>query len=83
VKTKSRADINQLEVEIKDQSCPKCESSTFRLDQDNIISVVEELAELAKTTGANIELLSTETEEGEQLWRVFRGIAALLRFKQS
>ncbi len=83
VKTKSSADINQLEVEMKEQSCPKCESSNFRLDQDNIISVVEELAELAKTTGAHIELLSTETEEGEQLWRVFRGIAALLRFKQS
>jgi len=83
VRTCSSSEVYQLEAEVKESPCPKCGSSTFRLDQDNMITVIEELGELARTTGANVEILSTETEEGEQLWRVFGGIAAILRFKQA
>jgi len=83
LRTLPRSEFYQLEAEVKELSCPQCGSSNFRLDPDEIVLVIEQLGELAQTTGAKIEILSTETEEGEQLWRVFGGIAALLRFKQS
>ena len=36
---------------------------------------------MAEATGANINILSTETEEGEMLYSTFGGIAAVLRYK--
>ncbi|MHA2473575.1 MAG: hypothetical protein ACXAES_10110 [Promethearchaeota archaeon] len=42
---------------------------------------MEELGELAESTGARIEILSTETEDGEMLYGTFGGIGAILRFK--
>jgi peptide chain release factor subunit 1 len=45
--------------------------------------LVEDYAELADRVGANIEIISIETEEGQMLKNSFGGIAAILRFKQS
>lgn len=80
-RTTTRSEFPQLETEARESICPKCGSSTFHLDYDHIITIIEELAELAKMSGTKVEIISTETEEGEQLWRVFGGIAAILRFK--
>ncbi len=43
--------------------------------------VVLELSELAEQSGARVEILSTESEEGAMLLNAFGGIAAILRFK--
>ncbi len=43
--------------------------------------VVLELSELAEQSGAKVEILSTESEEGAMLLNAFGGIAAILRFK--
>lgn len=43
--------------------------------------VIDELYEKAKATGAVVEILSDNFEEGFQLWNTFKGRAALLRFK--
>ena len=42
---------------------------------------IEEIGEIAESTGADVEILSTETEEGEMLNSTFGGIAAILRYK--
>ena len=42
---------------------------------------IDSLYEKAKSTGANVEILSDDFEEGFQLWSTFSGKAALLRFK--
>ena len=48
---------------------------------ENVQELIDELAELADETGADVEVLSGETEEGEMLKKSFGGIAALLRYK--
>jgi len=43
--------------------------------------VILEISELAEQSGAKVEILSTESEEGAMLLNAFGGIAAILRFK--
>jgi peptide chain release factor subunit 1 len=44
--------------------------------------LIEELEELVKETGADIQVISPETEEGKQLLTAFRGIGAILRWSE-
>ncbi len=71
--------LENLKGDIQDESCPKCGSNSFKIIE--IISLIEELGEIAESTGTKIEILSTETEEGEMLYSTFGGIAAILRYK--
>ncbi|HIE33978.1 MAG TPA: peptide chain release factor 1 [Candidatus Altiarchaeales archaeon] len=48
-----------------------------KLDDEEIDSLYEK----AKSTGAKVEILSDDFEEGFQLWSTFSGKAALLRFR--
>ncbi len=43
--------------------------------------LVQELNEIASNYGTEVELISTESEEGEILVKAFGGIAAILRFR--
>ncbi|MFX1326331.1 MAG: peptide chain release factor aRF-1 [Promethearchaeota archaeon] len=65
--------------EIQEESCPNCNSNSFNITETN--SLIEELGEIAESTGTDVEILSTETEEGEMLFSTFGGIAAILRYK--
>jgi peptide chain release factor subunit 1 len=67
-----------LEQEIQNRSCPNCDSSLLSLE--TIKPIIDELGELAEQTGADAEIISSETEEGQQLKQAFGGIAALLRY---
>jgi len=53
----------------------------FEMEEVERKDVVLELSELAEQTGAKVEILSTESEEGAMLLNAFGGIAAILRFK--
>ncbi len=69
-------DLQDFEETI--ENCPKCKSPNFAIDA--IQDVVEELAELASQTGAEVEIISTQTEAGKELDSGFGGIAAILRY---
>ncbi|MEM2546772.1 MAG: hypothetical protein QXM37_03985 [Candidatus Bathyarchaeia archaeon] len=43
--------------------------------------LIEIFANLAEYTNTDVEIISTETEEGQMLKNSFGGIAAILRFK--
>jgi len=58
-------------------NCKKCSAP---LEVTEAQDVVLELTELASRTGANVELISTDFEEGAQLKNAFGGIAAILRY---
>ena len=58
--------------------CDK-ENSEMQLSVEK--DFVEELAEIAEQMGSKIEMISTDTPEGEQFLEGFGGIGALLRFK--
>ncbi|MEE9376667.1 MAG: peptide chain release factor aRF-1 [Candidatus Lokiarchaeia archaeon] len=72
-------DLAKFKEEIQNESCPKCSSNTFNVVED--LSIIEDLGEIAVSTGTEIDILSTETEEGEMLFSTFGGIAAILRYK--
>jgi len=42
-------------------------------------AIIRELEDMAQNIGANVELVSVETEEGEQFWNI-GGIGCILRF---
>ncbi|MHA1321762.1 MAG: peptide chain release factor aRF-1 [Candidatus Helarchaeota archaeon] len=78
-KTLPENELSNLEREIAEKSCPKCASSLLSIG--TITDIIEELGDLAKTSGATVEIISADTEEGAQLWNGFGGIAAILRYK--
>ncbi len=75
---RTTGELKKMEKDIEGEQCPSCGEKTLGVDEFK--STLDELAELASARSANVEVISTETEEGEQL-RSFGGIAALLRFR--
>ncbi|NIR87354.1 peptide chain release factor 1 [Candidatus Bathyarchaeota archaeon] len=81
VKQETMKDQEVLEFEqsLSEQGCPNCNAPALQLAE--VKEVIDDLAELADQTGADVELISIETEEGQMLKNSFGGIAAILRFK--
>jgi peptide chain release factor subunit 1 len=73
------SEIKNLEAEIQEISCPKCKSNSFKITENTLI--IEYLGGIAETMGTDVEIFSSETEEGEMLYSTFGGIVAILRFK--
>ena len=42
--------------------------------------LVDELSDLAEKTGAKVELISKNSEEGNSLYSAFSGLAGILRY---
>lgn len=61
-----------------DKKCPKC-GSIMAVEEEK--QLIDKLLELAEQTGAEVEIVSSRTEEGEALRRSFGGVAAILRFR--
>jgi len=66
------------EMKILSDLCPKCGGQMIITDKKNIL---DEIIMKAENNNVKIELISTDTEEGEQLRKSFGGIAAILRYK--
>ncbi|MDR0470466.1 MAG: peptide chain release factor aRF-1 [Nitrososphaerota archaeon] len=76
VKSKDLADFEKGLIEKPCSSC-KAPSMTIVDKKD----LVDDLADLSQLTNTEVEVISTETEEGQMLKNAFGGIAAMLRFK--
>ncbi len=76
---KTVKDIKMFQVELNNMPCPNCREKALAIE--SFKSTLEELEEVASKTNTNIEIISNETEEGQQL-KAFGGIGALLRFRQ-
>lgn len=75
---KSRTRILEEEKIYSQQAqCDKCGGITEVVDKKHIVDV---LSEMAEQYGFKVEIVSTSTPEGEQLKKVFGGIAAILRY---
>ncbi|MDP6613296.1 MAG: peptide chain release factor 1, partial [Candidatus Hydrothermarchaeota archaeon] len=70
--------LKAYEEAVSSEACPKCCESSLGIDKFK--STLDEFQELAEATGAKVEVISIETEEGQQLI-AFGGIAAILRFR--
>jgi len=69
----------KLARQLPEMPCPKCGERELEITDD--IDLVEELCDLADKTGARVEFISRDTEEGRQFWEAFRGIGAILRYQ--
>ena len=76
VKTKN---YNDFFKKLADRNCPECNESKLFIEKET--DLITELNELAESTGAIIEVISTAHEDGSMLYGAFGGIAAILRYK--
>jgi len=72
-------EIPKYEQSLATTQCKKCLNMTMAIEDKN--DLADEFIELAEKSEANIEIISSETEEGAQLLQGFGGIAAILRYK--
>ncbi len=70
--------LEVFENKLGERPCPKCNGLTLYVYEYK--SSLDELSDLAESTNAEVEVISEETEEGQQL-KAFGGIAAILRFR--
>ncbi|NOZ58679.1 MAG: peptide chain release factor 1 [Euryarchaeota archaeon] len=75
---KTVKDLKTLEQKLSREQCPECGERSLAIE--SFKSTLDELKELADATNAKVEVISTETEEGQQL-RSFGGVAAILRYR--
>lgn len=71
-------EINGVREKVDEIKCPTCNIPMEIVEKKDI---VEEYAELAESSGAEVEIIGRESEEGEILYKAFGGIAAILRYK--
>ncbi len=76
--TKTARETASLRQNLANQPCPNCKSPSLIVDS---VDIIEELAEKAAQANADVEIVSTDTEEGQMLKNAFGGVAAILRFK--
>jgi peptide chain release factor subunit 1 len=68
-----------FEQSLVGKPCPKCQAPSLAVVEK--VDIVDDLAQLAELANSEVEMISTETEEGQMLKNAFGGIAAMLRFK--
>ena len=68
---------SQAEADNIEERCSNCNEL---LKEESSQDLIDELIEKAEEMNADVEFISTETEEGTQLLRAFGGIAAILRY---
>ncbi len=71
-------ELIDFEIELKEKKCSKCGEP--RLEITEKIDLVEQLDEMAQNTGARLEIISVDHDEGKMLYDAFGGIAAILRY---
>ncbi|AXV39716.1 peptide chain release factor aRF-1 [Methanobacterium sp. BAmetb5] len=66
------------EKDAQDQPCKNCGDTMKPISSEDVIG---DFVKMAEEVGSEVEIISTETEEGMQLLRAFGGIAAILRYR--
>ncbi|HEV2429443.1 MAG TPA: peptide chain release factor aRF-1 [Thermoplasmata archaeon] len=63
---------------LEEAPCPKCGAQALKRTETE--DAVERLYRMATSSGANVRMISSESEEGEMLGKAFGGVAAILRY---
>jgi peptide chain release factor subunit 1 len=71
--------MGEFEEEVDDLSCLRCNNGSYELVEKE--DLFEALVKMAEGTEAQVEVISTETEEGEML-KSFGGLGAILKYRQ-
>ena len=70
-------DLDELENDLPD--CPECNHTDVSVTE--AVDIIKELTEMADSMGTGVEIISTESEEGQMLMNAFGGLAGILRFR--
>ena len=76
-------DLDELETfeqSLDEIKCSECGNGVYEMKEKE--DLIEALVEMAEEAGADVEMISTPTEEGEMLLKSFGGIAAILKYRQ-
>ncbi|MCW4000511.1 MAG: peptide chain release factor aRF-1 [Candidatus Bathyarchaeota archaeon] len=73
--------LSEFEQGLVGKACKGCQAPSYAIVDKK--DVVDDIADLAALSNTDVEVISTETEEGQMLKNAFGGIAAILRFKQN
>ncbi|MDI6718724.1 MAG: peptide chain release factor aRF-1 [Methanomicrobiales archaeon] len=73
-----RTEPGRTAADIDLGACPRC-TSPLAIGKE--VDIVEELTQLADQSGATVEIISDDFEEGAILLNAFGGIAAILRYR--
>ncbi len=71
--------LTDFEENLLGKPCQKCKAPALSIVDTQ--PLIEDLAKLAEQANTEVEMISSETEEGQMLKKSFGGIAAILRFK--
>jgi len=71
--------LTSFEQSLVGKACPKCQAPSLVVAETQ--DVIDDLAQIAEYANTDVEIISSETEEGQMLKNAFGGIAAMLRFK--
>ena len=77
--TMKTVEVTSFKSSLIGKPCPKCKAPALSVVKEE--ELIEDLARLAEQSNTEVEIISTETEEGQMLLKSFGGIAAILRFK--
>lgn len=69
----------KADTELQPGPCPECGKDT--VDIESTPDVVEELGQMTEDAGGSVEIVGSDSEEGETLIRAFGGIAGILRYQ--
>jgi peptide chain release factor subunit 1 len=72
-------DMDAFVESLAGKPCSGCQAPSMTIVDKK--DVVDDIADLAQLSNTDVEVISTETEEGQMLKNAFGGIAAILRFK--
>ncbi len=73
------ARLMEFQQSLIGKQCPKCNSQALSITETE--DLIDNFAKLAEYTNCEVEIISTETEEGQMLKNSFGGVAAILRFQ--
>ena len=65
-------------MKLRIRVCPNCNE---KMKVGETEDVIDDFVALAEEVGSEVEIISTETEEGMQLLKAFGGIGAILRYR--
>ncbi|UCH57090.1 MAG: peptide chain release factor aRF-1 [Candidatus Bathyarchaeota archaeon] len=72
--------MEEFEEKLEDLRCLRCGNGAYEIEERE--DLFEALVRMAESANARIEVISTETEEGEMLLRSFGGLGAILKYRQ-
>ncbi|MCE5213978.1 MAG: peptide chain release factor aRF-1 [Methanobacterium sp.] len=76
-KAQTEKTVNK-EADEEEVTCPTC-GEKMKLEEGR--DLIDDFVDMAEEVGSEVEIISTETEEGMQLFKAFGGIAAILRYR--